>query len=79
MNRELSSCFNLWIPLDADDDSIAEMMNEAYQLESAISRMTKGEISIDELWQIAESNPMIPLIDAYQDEVEENLTLCLNY
>lgn len=72
--REIASCFYLWIPIQTDDNSIKEMISDAMQLESAISRMTRGAISPDELLQIAESNPMIPSIDQYIDEVEENLS-----
>lgn len=71
--RQIARCFFLWIPIQTDDNSIKEMISDAMQLESAISRMTRGEITPDELLQIAETNPMIPSIDQYIEEVEENL------
>jgi DNA mismatch repair ATPase MutS len=71
--KALSQCFYLWIPLDTDEASIREMIGDAMQMESAVSRMTRGEISPDELLQIAEVNPMIPKIDKYIDELDENL------
>jgi hypothetical protein len=77
MNREIASCFYLWIPITNDDAALNEMIGDAMRLESAISRMVRGEISPDELIQIAESNPMIPSIDDYIGEVEENLELII--
>jgi hypothetical protein len=71
--KRIASCFYLWIPIQTDDNSIKEMISDAMRLESAISRMTRGEITPDELLQIAETNPMIPSIDQYIDEIEENL------
>lgn len=73
MKRELANCFYLYVPLTDDDAALEEMIGDCMEIESAISRMIRGEISPDELLQIAETNPMIPSIDQYIEEVEENL------
>ena len=73
--RAVGNCFYLLIPNCQDESEFAALMHDAAQIESATTRMLKGEINIEELLESVEA--FIPSMDIFLEEVEENLNECL--
>lgn len=69
--RALSSCFYLAVPLAEDTNSLRELIGICMEVEQAVDKMMKGEITPDEFLQATED--FYPDVDQYIEEVEDNL------
>jgi len=68
--RFISDCFYLTIPNEPEAE-VHKMIRDSFLVEQAVKVMINGSISPEELLEMVE--PVIPNMDHYIDEVEENL------
>ena len=68
--RLVGDCFYLTIPNEPDAE-VQKVIRDSFLVEQAVKAMISGSISPEELLEMVE--PVIPDMDDYIDEVEENL------
>jgi hypothetical protein len=69
--RLFRESFSLVIPLNCEDEEIDFLFVQADKIHKSISSMLKGEISPEDYLEAIES--LVPDIDDYIDEVEDNI------